>query len=351
MPTTYTDQFFLMDPANPPPVNTALTPTSLTLIDQNDDGEVDASSGDSVNGSLVTRSWPGDTITIDVPGTGLVTYTGTTFYLADGSRVFTPTDGQVLQAGSYQSATFVTSEGPLDVGELGPPCFVSGARISTPYGLRAVEDLVVGDTVLTADRGPQVIRWVGARDVAGVGDFAPIRFAPHAMGNRKELLVSPQHRMLVTRWRAQMYFGEDEVLVAAKHLVNHDTIHVQPMRRVTYHHILFDQHEVVFAEGVPSESFLPGATILTEDQSLYDEITTLFPELICDSDLSWSAARRVLKRHEGHVFAEKTTDSQHVEPVSDASLPQINHISTVKISPESTVRRRASSTCKTSSNE
>ena len=302
MPTTYTDQFFLMDPAAPPPVDTVLTPTILSMIDQNDDGDIDSFDGDSVNGVDVTDSWPGDTVTIDVPGVGLVTYVGTTFYLADGSRMFTPTDGQVLQEGTFQSATFVTTVGPLDVADLGPPCFVSGARITTPMGLRKVEDLKIGDYVFTADRGAQPIRWVGAREVAGFGNFAPIRFAPGALDNQKELLVSPQHRMLMTGWRAQMHFGEDEVLIPAKHLVNHDTIHAQPMHRVMYHHILFDQHEVIFAEGVPSESFLPGPTILAEDKALYHEVTTLFPELDNDSESHWSAARCVLKGHEGRVF-------------------------------------------------
>ena len=303
MPTNYTDQFLLMDPANPPAVGTFLTPTSYVLTDQNDDGDIDQFDGDAVNGSDVTNAWPGDTVTINVAGVGNVTYVGTTFYLADGSRVFTPTDGQVLQAGTYQSATFVTSQGPLDVGDLGPPCFVKGTRIATPKGLTYVEDLCEGEIVFTADHGPQVIRWAGAREIAGVGDFAPIRFAPGALGNSRELLVSPQHRMLVTGWRAQMFFGEDEVLVAAKHLVNHDTIHVQPMRCVSYHHILFDQHEVIFAEGVPSESFLPGPTILAEDSALHAEIVELFPELDCSEDKDWTAARCVLKGHEGRILA------------------------------------------------
>jgi hypothetical protein len=280
-----------------------MTPVSYTMIDQNDDDDVDRFDGDSVNGQDVTRSWPGDTVTLDVPGVGLVTYTGTTFYLADGSRVFTPTDGQVLQAGTFDSASFVTTQGPLDVEDLGPPCFVAGTLLDTPDGPRLIEDLVEGDVVLTADNGPQVIRWTGAREVGGVGDFAPIRFAPGALGNTRELLVSPQHRMLIGGWRAEMFFGQDEVLVAAKHLVNNDRIHVQPMRRVTYHHLLFDRHEVVFAEGIPSESFFPGETILAEDAELHNEITTLFPELAGRTSENWNTARCVLKAHEGRLLA------------------------------------------------
>nr|WP_254435566.1 hypothetical protein [Ruegeria arenilitoris] len=79
MPTTYLDQFFAMDPASPPATGTLLTVEKYNLVDQNDDGDIDSSDNDSVNGIDVTRSWPGDTVTINVSGVGNVTYTGITF--------------------------------------------------------------------------------------------------------------------------------------------------------------------------------------------------------------------------------------------------------------------------------
>ncbi len=304
MPTSYVDQFYLIDPANPPSVGTTLTPVSYTLIDQNDDNDFDRFDNDSINGFDIQSSWPGDTVTVDLPGGGSVTYTGTTFYLAGGGRVFTPTDGQTLTTADYSSASYVTGQGPLDVADLGPPCFVAGTMIDTPDGPRAVEALQVGDLVETMDNGVQPIRWVGCRTVRGRGDFAPIRFAPNAIGNAVELLVSPQHRMLIGGWRAELLFGEDEVLVAAKHLLNSDMIHQMPMPEVAYHHILFDDHEIVFAQGVPSESFHPGGTILDGDAALRAELSALFPAL-CDVGSGWDrkCARPVLKAREARVLS------------------------------------------------
>ena len=94
MPTTYTDQFFTFNTANPVGGGTVVNFVSCDLIDQNDDNDFDRFDNDSVNGSDISASYPGDTVTINMPGTGNVTYTGITFYLANGDRVFTPTDGE-----------------------------------------------------------------------------------------------------------------------------------------------------------------------------------------------------------------------------------------------------------------
>ncbi|MEL6641920.1 MAG: Hint domain-containing protein [Pseudomonadota bacterium] len=279
MPTTYTDQFYTFDPANPPPVGTAVTVASLDMVDQDDDGEIDATAGDIVNGSPVDRSWPGDTVTINVPGVGNVTYTGTTFYTDDGGRYFTPTDGQVLQDGTFVSATFVTSQGPLDVDDLGPPCFVAGTLIDTAEGERAVETIQPGDFVRTQDRGFQPVRWAGAKTVAARGAFAPVRITKGALGNRRDLWLSQQHRVLITGWRAQLTLAQEEVLIAAKHLCHHDRITLQPGGQVTYCHLLFEQHEVIYSEGIASESFDPFGTMAAEDQHIRAELEALFPEL------------------------------------------------------------------------
>lgn len=278
MPTNYTDQFFIIDPSAPPAGGTTLNPVSYTLVDQNDNGLINRFSGDSVNGLDITDSFPGDTVTIFVPGVGNVTYTGITFYLANGQVVFTPTDGQVLQSGTFVSSTSVTSQGSLDVDDLGPPCFTLGTFIRTPKGEVPVEMLGTGDLVETADRGPQPIRWLGRSSVAGTGDFAPVEFAEGALGNTEKLLVSPQHRMLVTGKTAELYLGEPEVLVAAKHLTCLPGVKITPMRRVTYLHILFDQHEIVFSNSVLSESFHPGGVMLERDLALRAEIAAIFPD-------------------------------------------------------------------------
>ena len=300
MPTSYTDQFFIIDPYSPPASGTAMNFVTYTLIDLNDDGDIDSFDNDSIAGFDVTSSWPGDTVTVNVGGTN-ITYIGTTFYLTNGTQVFTPTDGQVLQNGTLTSATGVTSQGPLDVGDLGPPCFVVGTLIETERGMTPIQDIEVGDLVRTLDNGLQPVKWRGKRSVAALDKRAPIRFAKGAIGNTRELLVSPQHKILVSGWRAELFFGEDEVLVAAAHLVNADTIHRAPRRHIDYHHLMFDRHEILLAEGIPAESFFPGEYIL-QDSDLYDEIMDLFPEMVGQAGPDWETARPVLRSKEAQVL-------------------------------------------------
>ena len=302
MPTSHFDQFFLMDPANPPPVGTTLTPNFLEMIDQNDDGDIDQFNNDSVNGSDVTASWPGDTVTISTPS-GNITYVGTTFYTADGARYFTPTDGQVLQTGTFASASFVTGQGPLDVDDLGPSCFTPGTMIRMAKGQQRIETLKVGDLVKTLDDGLQPIRLVVRGTFRAIENFAPIRFEAGAIGNTKPLLVSPQHRMLITGWRAELLFGQSEVLVAAKHLVNGKTITEQLGGTVDYIHLLFDDHQIVFGGGVPSESYYPQHAVSTQDRDTMDEVLALFPELAEHIKNGCDTARLVLRRREAALLA------------------------------------------------
>jgi hypothetical protein len=280
VPTNYTDQFYTFDPAFPPPVGTSVTFVIYTLTDQNDDGDIDALGGpgirDRVNGSRVQQSYPGDTVTINVPGVGNVTYTGVTFYLENGQRVFTPTDGQVLQNGTFVSSTFVTTQGSIQVpSQLGPPCFTPGTLILTPQGERPVETLAVGDMVITRDRGARSIVWTGVRSVSGTGPFAPVRIRAGAFGNRRDLVVSPQHRMVVRGWRAELHAGQLEVLVAAVHLVNGGSVVRAPRAEVTYVHFMLDRHEIVFAEGAETESLDPAGDLAGAER----EIARLFPAL------------------------------------------------------------------------
>lgn len=306
MPTTYTDQFFTFDPANPPAGGTSVTFVNYSMTDQNDDGDLDRFNNDSVNGSDITASYPGDTVTINVPGTGNITYTGTTFYLANGDRVFTPTDGQVLENGTLVSTSWVSPQGPLDVADLGPPCFAAGTPIETERGLVPVQDIDVGDLVRTLDNGLQPVRWHGSSTVVALGDLAPIRFAPKSVGNDHELLLSPQHKVLVSGWKAELFFGEGEVLVAATHMINGDTIHRAPRRTITYHHLMFDRHQILLAAGVPCESFFPGKQIL-KDPELHAEIEQIFPEMQNVEALGWETARTVLRGQEAKVLCGDTS--------------------------------------------
>lgn len=304
MPTTYLDQFFIIDPFSPPAAGTLLAVQKYNLIDQNDDGDIDQFDNDSVNGQDVTNSWPGDTVTINVTGVGNVTYTGTTFYLADGSRVFTPTDGTVLQPGTFVSSSFVTSQGPLTPGtDLGPPCFTAGTMIETPKGLRRVEDLKAGDLVTTFDNGPQPLIWVGRTTVEAQDNAAPIRFAKGVLGLERETLFSPQHRMLIDDWRASYFYGSPEVLIAAHCLVNGDTVTRVEGGEIEYFHLLFEQHEIVIANGAKSESYYPGHAMTRSDRATQAELLRLFPQLAAVGMSDQKTARPVVRPRDGRVVA------------------------------------------------
>lgn len=303
MPTTYTDQFFDIDPYSPPPAGTAMNFSNYNMIDQNDDLDFDRFNNDSVNGQDITASYPGDTVTINVPGVGNVTYTGVTFYLADGTRVFTPSDGQVLQNGTLVSTTWVSAQGPLDVANLGPPCFTPGTMIETPDGLRAVETLAPGDLVVTRDNGAKPVLWVGRHTFTAEGVAAPVVIEKGALGNDARLVVSQQHRMLITGWQAELYLGADEALVAAKHLVNGDTIRVVEGGKVEYLHLLLDGHEIVTAAGIPTESFHPQHAVELNDRQALAEIVTLFPDINAANPGGFSAARQVARQFEGNLMA------------------------------------------------
>lgn len=194
-------------------------------------------------------------------------------------------------------------------------CFTPGTRIATPKGEIAVEKLKCGDKVITRDNGAQTLRWVGRRDLSPDDmrmneAFQPVLIRAGALGNgvpERDMLVSPQHRMLVKSDLAEVMFQEREVLIAAKHLTGLDGVDQVRTGAVSYLHLMFDQHEVVLAEGAWAESFQPG------DQSLRgigaeqrDEILTLFPELDTLAGLdTYSSARLSLKRHEAHTLVDR----------------------------------------------
>jgi len=120
--------------------------------------------------------------------------------------------------------------------------------------------------------------------------------------------VSPQHRILLDDWRAQFYLGEDEVLCPAHMLVNGDTICRAPCPQVTYVHFMFDAHEIVYADGLASESFLFGEYLCHETIALRAEIAALLPELDVARP-NMPAARRTLRGHEGPLIRAASVPS------------------------------------------
>ncbi len=179
-------------------------------------------------------------------------------------------------------------------------CFVAGTRIQTDAGLIAIEDLEPGQSVATLDNGMQPVRHILQSTVAGQGKLAPIVFAKGTWGALRDMAVSPMHRIFVSDWRAELMFGESEVLVPAHHLVNGDTIYRSPRAQVTYVHLIFDAHEIILAEGIASESFQPSLDAVG-DAETRAELLMLFPELALG--LPRPAARRILRGYESLMLA------------------------------------------------
>lgn len=192
------------------------------------------------------------------------------------------------------TTVFLFSNAAYSFGQTPPPvmarnfdiCFTAGTRIATPDGTCFVEDLVEGDLVFTRSEGPQPVQWVGRRHLSSTQlrmepSRRPVRFDTGAIGNTAPLLVSPQHRLLVTGTRAEVLLGASEMLVAAADLVNGDTIvRVSPPGGVTYLHVIVETHGLLQSNGCWSESLNPDTTAMsTLDPDAQAEIQGLFPDL------------------------------------------------------------------------
>lgn len=190
------------------------------------------------------------------------------------------------------------------------PCFTPGTLIETAEGPRPVESLRPGDLLLTRDNGYQPVHWTGARaltaaDLRADPTLQPVHIAAGALGPglpERDLTVSPQHRMLLAGARAELMFGDLEVLAAALHLVGRPGIARGKPAPVTYIHIMCARHEIILAEGAWTESFQPGARTLSGmGAAQRAELFKLFPELArgaAEGGPGYLSARPSLKAHE-----------------------------------------------------
>ena len=141
--------------------------------------------------------------------------------------------------------------------EVGCVSFSRGTHITMASGeQRAIENLAEGDMVLTRDDGPQQVHWIGQSTVRAVGAFAPIRIKAGALHNENDLVVSPDHRLFIYQRSDALGAGRHEVLVRARHLLNGDTVVQQDGGFVDYFQLLFDSHQIIYAEGIAAETLL-----------------------------------------------------------------------------------------------
>lgn len=257
----------------------------------------DATSGTaSVSGNSVTHTNStlslGDTFTngvvlaetqtLDGPDTAIVTIDSQT-----GSTVDVYIDEEQSNDTETNHTTEVVGIVAFEDGLI--PCFTSGTMIAAPGGTQEIGQLAPGDVVLTKDRALQPIRWIGRRkyttkQLEQNPKLRPVRIMAGALGKglpERDMLVSRQHRMLLQSKIAERMFGISEVLIPAIKLTELPGIFVdQAVQYVEYIHLLFDQHEIIYAEGTPTESLFTGPEALKAiSPKARQEILSIFPEV------------------------------------------------------------------------
>lgn len=173
--------------------------------------------------------------------------------------------------------------------------FTRGTRITMASGQQClIEDLKVGDKVLSRDDGPQAVRWIGQTTMRAVGDFAPILITKGTLNNENDLIVSPNHRLFIYQRVDEVRAGRSEVLVKAKHLINGDTVRRNEGGFVDYFQLLFDDHQIIFAEGIAAESLL-----------LDERTTPALPDDVVHGDVPLHAKRT----HEDFEIGSDTSNN------------------------------------------
>ena len=255
------------------------------------------------------------TVALYTSSDGGTTRTGTDSFIsaANGSAVTggpfagqSPTVvGEATAAGKSVQSTDGSSYSEADKTPIA--CFLSGTLIATQNGEVAIEDLTAGDQIALQGGGFATLRWVGYSDADASGEnhesTAPICIPAHAFGAdmpKRDLYVSPNHRIWLQHGMLELHFATNEVLVAAKHLVGWRGItQATDVPSPRYFHMLFDQHEIVISDGLPTESFHPAAIVTTGfDRETREELLALFPEMDHMALQNTTAASLCLKAYE-----------------------------------------------------
>ncbi|WP_071673673.1 Hint domain-containing protein [Nioella nitratireducens] len=206
---------------------------------------------------------PGDRVVLDVchsmmaPGGTLVellilTISGD----AETTRVFLPL-APLAPRGEYEVVASETQSAPARLADIASVSFISGTRLTMANGRQCrVEELKAGDQLLTRDHGPKEIRWIGPQVQRATGALAPIRISEGTLNVANDLRLFPHHRLFIWQRRDEIGTGRSEVLVKAAHLVNGTTVQREEGGHIESYQILFDAHEIIYAEGVAVESLL-----------------------------------------------------------------------------------------------
>ena len=186
--------------------------------------------------------------------------------------------------------------------------FTRGTRIALADGRQvAIEDLMPGDRVLTRDHGPQPLRWIGRSTLRAVGAFAPVVITAGILGNSGDLIVSQHHRMFLYQRNRSQHVKTSELLVQAKHLVDGENVFLREGGFVDYLSLVFDRHEIIYAEGICAESLMVNdATLSRLPEDMAEEVKTRFPGLSQNQHFGTEAGRMVLDEIGTAAFYKNT---------------------------------------------
>lgn len=184
----------------------------------------------------------------------------------------------------------------VDLADLLCVSFVRGTRITLGDGRQApIETLAAGDTVLTRDHGRQPLRWAGRVTLRAAGAFAPVVIGKGVLGNAADLAVSQHHRLFLYQRRRGAGVPTAEVLVQARHLVDGERAWLREGGFVDYFSLVFDRHEIVYAEGIPVESLMVSeATVTRLPAELAAEVQARFPGLSQAQHFGTEAGREAM---------------------------------------------------------
>ena len=192
-------------------------------------------------------------------------------------------------------------------------CFAKGTMIETPHGDVPVEELMSGDLVVSRDGGVVPVEWAGNRtftsfELALHPHLRPIRIKKDALGPNNpsaDLVVSPQHRVLISDWRAEYFFGEEEVLVPARALLNDHSVLVDRLQTgVDYYHVLLQDHDLLSANGQWAESLFPSAEALeTLTAAQQEELEYLIPGFFDEIAEGYTPSRPTVHHEVGTTLA------------------------------------------------
>lgn len=215
--------------------------------------------------------------------------------LPDGARYALPLSPMAART---DYTLLKVEEAPKDTGLSDLLCvsFARGTMITLATGIqRAIEDLSPGDAVLTRDHGAQAIRWIGRATLRGVGVFAPVVITSGTLGNAGDLIVSQHHRMFLYQRKRKAGVATAELLVQAKHLVDGERVFIREGGFVDYFSLVFDRHEIIYAEGVPAESLMVNdATLNRLPPELSEDVKRRFPGLSQHQHFGSEAGRKFL---------------------------------------------------------